>query len=368
MSRQHPLNGPERRRAPRHPATRLPSLRASILAGPDVTVINFSRGGLLLESDLRLRPGLGICLNLTLDGVIHVLNGRVSHSTAKLVDGRVLYCVGVALDEETTIFESTSVGGAPLAAEHTIPDPPPEPPGSRTDDRDHELEFAVLRDQLDMSRREREQQDRIIETLRDALQSGERLRQEIMAAHAADRAQWEFEQQELVTRVRDAEEQAASMVQDMRLARDAARRASRQHAQEQAALETRVREREQQLAELRAGQAALLESMAQRLQNYERRDDTIKEQQTLMRAQLANAEAWGTGQQDLLYRLRQQVNVVFELLQGAGAAVRASAPLATDADLHRLPTGDVSMLPSRSLERAATRMRALGPATQKTGT
>jgi hypothetical protein len=108
--------------------------------------------------------------------------------------------------------------------------------------------------------------------------------------------------------------------------------------------------------------------MAQRLQNYERRDDTIKEQQTLMRAQLANAEAWGTGQQDLLYRLRQQVNVVFELLQGAGAAVRASAPLATDADLHRLPTGDVAMLPSRSLERAATRMRALGPATQKTGT
>ena len=212
MSRQNPPSGPDRRRAPRHPATRLPSLQASILAGPDVRIINVSRGGLLLESDVRLRPGLGICLNLTLEGVIHVLNGMVSHSTAKLLDDRVVYCVGVALDEETTIFESTLVGSSTRTVERTISVAPVDLPDPTFDDRDHEPVLATLREQQESDRREREQQAEIIETLREALQSGERLRQEILEAHAADRAQWEAEQQELVTRVREAEEQAASMV------------------------------------------------------------------------------------------------------------------------------------------------------------
>ena len=108
--------------------------------------------------------------------------------------------------------------------------------------------------------------------------------------------------------------------------------------------------------------------MAQRLQNYEQRDDAVKEQHNRMNAQLANAEAWGTGQQDLLYRIRQQVNVVFELLQGTDRTARAPAALPIETDLRRLPSGDQSLRSPSATEHTIRPMRVLPPATEKTGT
>jgi hypothetical protein len=238
MSHHHPPNAQDRRGAPRHPATHLPSLHASILAGPDVTVLSVSRGALLVQSDVRLKSGLGICLSLTLDGVIHVLDGKVSHATAKLADERVVYCVGIALDQETTIFDSIAAGAAWAAPSAPRDADVAEPVFA---ERDYELELASLREQLDRERREREEEARTIDALREALESGERLRRELVDAHARDRSQWESEQREHVIRVREAEEQAASMAQDMRAARDDAPHVARQHAQERAALEARVR-------------------------------------------------------------------------------------------------------------------------------
>jgi hypothetical protein len=366
MSAEQPPRGADRRRAPRFPVTRLPLLRASILAGPDVTIINVSRGGLLLESEMRLRPGFGICLNLTLNGRIHVLNGRVSHATALTVDGRLIYRVGVSLDEETAIFDPIAAHGREAAEEdpNTAARVPPPP---RSDDRpetDANRETSSLREQLNAERRDREQLAGTIQTMREGLQSGERLRQEIIDAHAADRVLWEAEQQELVERVREAEEQAASMIQDMRAARDSGRRAARQQAQRVAALETQVREREQQLAEVRAAQAALLESLTERVQMYERKDRVIEEQRTRMTAQLATTETWCTDQQDLLYRIRQQINMVFGLLQGSDSIDRRSLPGAT---VTVLPD-DVTLLPSPERHRVLTPVTALEPATKKTGT
>jgi hypothetical protein len=387
MSQHHTPNAHDRRGAPRHPAARLPSLRASILAGPDVTVINVSRGGLLVQSDVRLKPGLGICLSLTLDGVIHVLDGKVSHATARFEDQRVVYCVGIALDQETTIFDSVAAGAAPAAPASTSRADVAEPVIT---ERDYELELAVLREQLERERREREQEARTLETVRGALESGERLRRELADAHAADRSQWESEQRELVVRTREAEEQAASMAHDMRVARDEARRVARQHAQERAEAEARVREREQQLTELRASQAALLESLTQRLKNYEHRDDATRQQHDRVNAQLTAAEAWGAGQQDLLYRIRQQINVIFALIQGTDAARQAPAALPDDRPeppmgAHALPTParagqpaaadrkvthvrDLTLLISQGPDRSAAAARALAPAIEKTGT
>jgi len=55
------------RRFPRHPATRLPSLRASILAGPDVQVINVARGGIIVDEDLIALLDSGHLAGATLD-------------------------------------------------------------------------------------------------------------------------------------------------------------------------------------------------------------------------------------------------------------------------------------------------------------
>lgn len=387
MSHHHTPNAHDRRGGPRHPATHLPSLRASILAGPDVTVINVSRSGLLVQSDVRLKPGLGICLSLTLDGVIHVLDGKVSHATARSADQRVVYCVGIALDQETTIFDSVAAAAASVAPSVASRAEIAEPVFA---ERDDELELRVLQEQLERERREREDEARAIETLREALESGERLRRELADAHSADRSQWESEQRELLVRVREAEEQAASMVQDMRVARDDARRVARQHAQERAALEARVREREQQLTELRASQAALLESLTQRLKGYEHRDDTTRQQHDRVSAQLATAEAWGAGQQDLLYRIRQQINVIFALIQGTEgvrpppealpedrpappmgahalpAHTRTAQPLAAERKVTHVR--DLTLLISQGPDRAAGPGRVLAPAVEKTGT
>lgn len=387
MSHHHTPNSHDRRGAPRHPATHLPSLRASILAGPDVTVINVSRGGLLVQSDVRLKPGLGICLSLTLDGVIHVLDGKVSHATARFADQRVVYCVGIALDQETTIFDSVAAGAASAAPSDTSPTEVVEPSSA---ERDYELELAVLREQLDRERREREEEARGMETLREALDSGERLRRNLVDAHAADRSQWESDQRELLVRVREAEEQAASMAQDMRVARDDARRVARQHAQERATLDAQVREREQQLTELRASQSALLESLTQRLKSYEHRDDTARQQHHRVSAQLATAEAWGAGQQDLLYRIRQQINVIFALIQGTDGVRQPPAALSEDrpappVGAHALPAHtrpaqplsaerkvthvrDLTLLISQDPDRSAGTARTLAPAVEKTGT
>jgi hypothetical protein len=154
------------------------------------------------------------------------------------------------------------------------------------------------------------------------------------------------------------------MLQDMRAARDSGRRAARQQAQRVAALETQVREREQQLAEVRAAQAALLESLTERVQMYERKDRVIEEQRTRMTAQLATTETWCTDQQDLLYRIRQQINMVFGLLQGSDSIDRRSLPGAT---VTVLPD-DVTLLPSPERNRVLTPVTALEPATKKTGT
>ena len=387
MSHHHTPNAHDRRGALRHPAAHLPSLRASILAGPDVTVINVSRGGLLVQSDVRLKPGLGICLSLTLDGVIHVLDGKVSHATARLADEGVVYCVGIALDQETTIFDSIAAGAASAAPPAASAAQVAEPAFA---ERDYELELAVLREQLERERRERGEEARTIERLREALESGERLRRELTDAHAADRSLWESEQRELLVRVREAEEQAASMAQDMRVARDDARRVARLHAQERATLEAQVREREQQLTELRASQAALLESLTQRLESYEHRDDATRQQHERVNAQLATAEAWGAGQQDLLYRIRQQINVIFALIQGTDAARQPRAALPEDRPAppmgaHALPAParaaqpvaadrkvthvrDLTLLIAQGPDRSAAATRALAPAVEKTGT
>jgi len=306
-------------------------MRASVLAGPDVALLNVSRGGLLLESEVRLRPGSGICLNVIVDGETHRLDGRVVHVDARLVADRVVYRAGVAFDQDVTIFDPPFGAGPSRWQEDPIPDAPIEVTASSAGGRDLEADATREQERCDAERRQRDHQAQTITALRDALQSGERLRQEMLDAHAAERTVWEAERHELVERVREAEELSSAMMHDMRVARDAARRTAREHAAQLAAHDARVREGEQQLAALRAEQAALLTSLTAQLDALQQREDGSRATQLRMTDQLAATEAWCADQQDLLYRVRQQMSTVFALLEGATPAFGDDRALAADA-------------------------------------
>jgi hypothetical protein len=289
-----------------------------------VAVINVSRGGLLLESDVRLRPGSGICLNVVVDGETQRVDGRVLHVDARIVANRVMYRAGVAFDQELKAFDSPADEGE--RPDGPVPLPPIDTTARPAGSPDFEAEAARLTGERDAERRQREEQAQTIAALREALRSGEQLRQEILDTHAAERGRWEREQHDLVERVRESEEQASAMMQDMKAARDSSRKAAKEHAVVVADLEALVREREQQLTALRAEQAALLESVTRRLEEYEARDTATQAHHGRLSGQLAATEAWCADQQDLLYRVRQQMTAMFALLEGQDAARPLALP------------------------------------------
>src|SRR5512138_2345449 len=85
------------------------SVHANILAGPDVLVLEMSRRELLLEADVRLTPGAGICLNVTIGDANYLAGGRVARVDATLAGGQVRYRAGVVLDNEMPAFDQAAV-------------------------------------------------------------------------------------------------------------------------------------------------------------------------------------------------------------------------------------------------------------------
>ena len=333
------------RRFPRHPATRLPSLRASILAGPDVQVINVARGGMLVESDVRLTPGVGLCLNVTLGDQVYQIAGRVSRVDASLADGRVKYRAGLALDQEMAIFDLPSLpetSAADAEADRALDTELQErlqPPG--------EGETAVaLRAELNELRLEVQQQRDAGSALRQAVDSGEAARRQLIDAQAVERTRWAEERTLLQERARDNEEQAATLARKIRSVVEAQRDQAGQHALEKSRLEAEANEATQQLTELRAVHASLLATISQRLEAFERERAEWKAERHRATSELDAAEGWSSDQQDLLYRIRQQMATVFSLLDGsphllgprpvtrelpAGTAIAAPAPIEADA-------------------------------------
>ncbi|MBP1597528.1 MAG: PilZ domain protein [Acidobacteria bacterium] len=91
-----------RRRAPRLAPSAIPELKsARLLAGPEIQLINLSRGGALLESDTRIIPGANICIRLVAADAVFLLRGRVLRSRASQLRGSALvYECAIAFDEE----------------------------------------------------------------------------------------------------------------------------------------------------------------------------------------------------------------------------------------------------------------------------
>lgn len=304
------------RRFPRHPATRLPSLRASILAGPDIQVINVARGGLLVESDVRLTPGVGVCLNVTLGDQVYQIAGRVSRVDASLTDGRVKYRAGIALDQEMAIFD--------------LPPLPDASPADAEADRalDDELQerlqpplesdtASALRAEVHEMKLELEQQREAGAALRQAVDSGETARRQLIDVQAAERSRWAEDRKLLQERARENEEQAATLARKIRSVVEAQRDQAEQHALEKSKLEAEAGEARQQLTELRAVHASLLATISQRLEAFERDRAEWQAERERATSEIEAAERWSSDQQDLLYRIRQQMAGVFSLLDGS---------------------------------------------------
>lgn len=186
--------GLERRRARRYPAVRLPAVRASIVAGPEVAVIDVSPQGLLLETDVRLIPGAAICLNIRVNDRTHLVGGRVARVDVALSSAELKYRAGVALDETFPPFDVSAVEHAVRATQ-----PPPRSkhvegssaPASRPEATSEDLEVRALRQALTDKRRELEHALPMIDQLTDALQANDRSRRNAEEAYRAERAEWD---------------------------------------------------------------------------------------------------------------------------------------------------------------------------------
>jgi hypothetical protein len=99
--------GAELRRYPRLKPSEVPSLKSvSFNQGNEVQLIDISKGGMLLETDVRLRPQMEIHLKLvTTTGVIK-LEGRVLRSSISSLNGVLWYRSGIAFDEPFELLDS----------------------------------------------------------------------------------------------------------------------------------------------------------------------------------------------------------------------------------------------------------------------
>ncbi|HKV99018.1 MAG TPA: PilZ domain-containing protein [Vicinamibacterales bacterium] len=101
-SHETEASGRERRIHPRLPADQLP-FTAAFAPGPDVRLIDLSRGGARFECERRLLPGSTVALRLvTPDGAV-VVRGRVVRSRiAKIDQTGLVYEVAAAFNETLT--------------------------------------------------------------------------------------------------------------------------------------------------------------------------------------------------------------------------------------------------------------------------
>lgn len=158
-------DAPERRQWPRLPASMLGDLAASIVSGPEVKLVNLSRGGALIEVPTRYPMRSWVRLRLTRSsGDVTVAAGTVLWSqVASMIGGRINYLMAIAF--ETPI--------ADLAAATGIREPQADPRAA-----EHEAELARVRAEADEQRAALEARCRALQERIEELES-------LCAAHEA---------------------------------------------------------------------------------------------------------------------------------------------------------------------------------------
>ena len=101
-------NDKNRRKAPRFDASAIPSLKSvSKVEGPEVKLINISRGGAPIESPESLSRGSSVCLRLAIAERVYHLNGLVLRcSVSPVKDNAPQYQSAIAFEEDFTMLPS----------------------------------------------------------------------------------------------------------------------------------------------------------------------------------------------------------------------------------------------------------------------
>jgi chromosome segregation ATPase len=184
------------------------SVQANILAGPDVLVLEMSRRELVLEADVRLTPGAGICLNVTIGGANFLAGGRVSRVDATLSGGQVRYRAGVVLDNEIPAFDQP-VAPKPAAVSRNIPTEAsraPRPGAAEEEPMDAAQEHQILKT-----------------ALRSAEAARKTLAEQVHALEA-ERAKWEEQRKGLEQRVALAEGKVDAAARQLNAGKDSAKK------------------------------------------------------------------------------------------------------------------------------------------------
>ena len=105
--------GRNRREFRRIPATEVP-VTAAFSPGPDVRLIDLSRGGARFECERRLLPGSNVSLRLVAPEGPVIVRGRVVRSRiAKIDQGGLVYEVAAAFNETLTAIAGEPAEEAP---------------------------------------------------------------------------------------------------------------------------------------------------------------------------------------------------------------------------------------------------------------
>jgi hypothetical protein len=114
-----------RRAWPRIPAAQLPQLSATLTTGPDIRLIDISRGGALFECSKRLVPASAVALRLVTPDGTHIVRGRVVRSRiVRMERGGLGYQAAIAFNEALKDFIDEPGAGTPAPASAAKAAPP----------------------------------------------------------------------------------------------------------------------------------------------------------------------------------------------------------------------------------------------------
>jgi chromosome segregation ATPase len=336
-------------------------VRASIVAGPEVAVIDVSPHGLLLETDVRLIPGAAICLNIRVNDHAHLVGGRVARVDAAISAAELKYRAGIALDEMFPPFDVVALEQAVRSATAGRPDPnrTQRPAGASAglEATPDDWEIRALRQTLADKKRELEHALPMIDQLTDALQATDRSRREAEDAHGRERAEWERQRRTLEAEAEEARrrelESAEQALTAVREERAIAARLDHEHtawlterralqqeldrakalpddaARELEALRGSTETMERALEKERAASASLLKEndrLLAELEAVSKGFDTLKreaedrkragvEENRQLEHRLQVTEFWCAEQQELIYHLARQALQSSALIQ-----------------------------------------------------
>ena len=95
----------DRRRAPRHDAAHLGSVITRVIGGGEVKLLDFSRSGVLIESDTRLAIGAKATIRLTTTDASLTVRGQVVRSKVAGLNGTLVYHTALQLEGDLTVLE-----------------------------------------------------------------------------------------------------------------------------------------------------------------------------------------------------------------------------------------------------------------------